>query len=444
MIPLLSILSVALSASTSFVATSEPSGAYDIISAVWCAHSLLWGILAWHIYTTGQDTLRTRWILIATLVASVIVLFPATDVLSDDAHRYRWDGWVQMHGLDPYQAAPTDSGLISLRHQSDGVSYPESINNNALRTIYPPGAQHVFAIIVRLCGTSPLGFKSGWIALCVVFVVSTVVLLWTSSRMLVLYLVVLLSPIFLLHGMMDIHVDIIMGLAVMLSFVALQRTRLSSYLASSIFGFSIALKYLPLLLLPAFARQSADSNSERLHRLLITAATIGIFYMPFMGSSVLGSLGVFTSTWQANSFLAWLGNLVFDPSITRSILMCCAAILMFGLVFVWREHVMWCCSMMVLTLMVFSPVVHAWYIALPLVLWVLAPSRTPLIWGITMCVYGTTYANYKGNGVWFDNPVALAIECIPVMIAYAIDVWSGPLLLGDQHRMVLAGSSDRE
>jgi hypothetical protein len=302
--------------------------------------------------------------------------------------------------------------------------------------------QYVFASIVRCCGTSPLGFKSGWIALCAVIIAASVIMLWSNDRMLALYLAVLLSPVYLLHGMMDIHVDIVMGLIVMLALIAMQRTGWASKLASGIYGYAITLKYLPLLLLPAFVQLRASSKKETLQRILIITATIAFLYMPFTSANVLGSLGAFTSAWQANSLLASIGNLVFDPSITRMVLMLCAAVMMLGLLIMWREHLLWCCSMIVLTLMVFSPVVHAWYIALPLMLWILAPSRTPLVWGVSMCVYGLTYANYKGNGVWYDNPVALGFEYIPVMIAFAIDVWRGPLLLSDQHGVSLTSSSD--
>lgn len=51
-----------------------------------------------------------------------------------------------------------------------------------------------------------------------------------------------------------------------------------------------------------------------------------------------------------------------------------------------------------------------------------------------MCVYSVFYTTYKGDGVWFEHPIALAIEYIPVMFALARDIQRGPLLLRDEQR----------
>lgn len=382
-------------------------------------------------------------ILLATFALSCLALFPQTDVFSDDAHRYRWDGWVATHGMDPYAASPTDSTLRLLAHTVGTVRYPESINNNTLKTIYPPAAQHVFAAIVRVCGTDPLAFKLGWITLCLAMIALTIWLLWSDLHLLSRYLVVLISPIMLLHGFLDIHVDIMMALAAMLALVLLHKGRWFALLGSSIYGISIAFKYLPILLLPVFLQRSNVDKGAFLRRATIIVTTIALTYLPFIHSDSLGSLGLFARAWQANSLLAWIGNLCMEPHITRIVLMGLAAVTMLVVLVRWRSNLMWATSLCVIILLAFSPVVHPWYLALPLVLFVIAPSRTSIVWTITMCAYAYTYTNYKGYGVWFDHPVALAIEYVPVLVALTLDVVRGPLLLGNEHRMRLRASVNR-
>ena len=72
----------------------------------------------------------------------------------------------------------------------------------------------------------------------------------------------------------------------------------------------------------------------------------------------------------------------------------------------------------------------------------IAPMRSSIVWTITMCVYGITYQMYKGNGVWFDDPIALAVEYVPVYVAFAVDIYRGPLLLGDEQRASIPTSID--
>jgi len=417
----------------------------NVESTSWYGLSSIWGLTLWYVYRFGMDNLpRVRLYLLATCISCIAILFPQTDVFSDDAHRYRWDGWVTAHGVDPYAAAPMDTSLAGLAHTAGTVRYPESINNNALKTIYPAGAQHVFAALVRLCGTHALAFKAGWIAICCSLVGLSLVLLWHNSQATVMFLLVLLSPIYLFHGFMDIHVDTLMGLVVACA-VALSMQRTYSAAVSAIMlGFAITLKYLPLMLLPALMHTAGLVGAvRRTTYLFIVLLTAVCIYIPFLGSDVLGSLGVFAAAWQANSLFAWAGNLVMQPHVTRIMLMGLAVLMMTIVIFRWRSDLLWASTLCITTLLVFSPVVHPWYLALPLIMGAVAPSRSAIVWTITICTYAYTYTSYKGNGEWFEHPIALGIEFVPVLIAYAVDVGRGPLLLGNKQRVRRTAGVDR-
>lgn len=418
----------------------------NVESTSWYGLSAIWGLLLWYIYRQQLDSMpRVRMYLLATCIACIAVLFPQTDVFSDDAHRYRWDGWVSAHGIDPYSGAPVDASFEHLAHRADHVRYPESINNNTLKTIYPPGAQHVFALLVRVCGTHPIAFKAGWLAICCSLVAGTLVLLWHRPQAVVMFLLVLLSPIYLLHGFMDIHVDTLMGLVVICSIALCTHGHAAGSLGAAFLGFAITLKYLPVVLLAAAMRSATLATTiSRMRYLLIVLATVTAIYAPFYGSDVLGSLGVFAASWQANSLLAWAGNLVMQPYATRIMLMGLAALMVAIVMYRWRTDLLWASTLSITTLLVFSPVVHPWYLALPLMMCVVAPSRSVVVWSITVCTYAYTYTSYKGNGEWFEHPIALAIEFVPVLIAYAFDIIRGPLLLGNKQRVRGIAGADRE
>ncbi|MDH3593058.1 MAG: hypothetical protein OER88_14320, partial [Planctomycetota bacterium] len=79
----------------------------------------------------------------ATLVLAVAVLlrvpFAFTDYISNDMHRYIWEGRVRLAGHNPYVRPPDDPGLSHLR----GPQH-DDINNPDYTSIYPPVAQYLF------------------------------------------------------------------------------------------------------------------------------------------------------------------------------------------------------------------------------------------------------------------------------------------------------------
>ena len=413
------------------------------IVIIWFVLSALWGFLMWKLIHGNHTLFRTlRPVLITVWVTCAAVLFMHTDLLSDDAHRYRWDGWVAAHGLDPYSAAPTDVSLEHLAHANAGVRYPADINNNTLKTIYPPASQLVFRICVAAGGTSPLGFKAAWVGVCLVLVLLTLWLIWNNVVLSTLYLSIIASPIVLLHGFMDIHVDILMALAAALAIALLHRSTMISMAAQGLLGIAISMKYLPVVLVPHFITYNNVRLRAIIQRLAIIIAAVGVMYLPYVGSDVLGSLGVFAAAWQANSFLASIGNNVMQPASTRLALMAIAVLGLMLILMRYRSKPEWAAGLMVMLVLLCSPVVHPWYLALPLVLLLIAPMRSTIVWTITMSIYGLTYQMYKGNGVWFDNPIALALEYVPVFMAFAVDIYRGPLLLGDEQRAGVATSVD--
>ncbi len=68
-------------------------------------------------------------------------MLPTPVVLSSDLYRYFWDGRVQLAGISPYRYPPAAQVLAELR---DAEIHPR-INRPWAPTVYPPGAQMVFA-----------------------------------------------------------------------------------------------------------------------------------------------------------------------------------------------------------------------------------------------------------------------------------------------------------
>lgn len=79
------------------------------------------------------------------LVAAALRLLalPLPPTLSDDVHRYVWDGRVVLAGENPYRLAPDDPGLEPLRRR-DGALW-DRLDHRGVPTVYPPVALGAFA-----------------------------------------------------------------------------------------------------------------------------------------------------------------------------------------------------------------------------------------------------------------------------------------------------------
>jgi len=88
---------------------------------------------------------------VGTIVAIAVLLRAlllfTEPMLSDDIHRYVWDGRVQAAGINPYRYVPADEALASLR---DTAIFPKINRADYAVTAYPPVAQMFFFLATRL------------------------------------------------------------------------------------------------------------------------------------------------------------------------------------------------------------------------------------------------------------------------------------------------------
>ncbi len=97
---------------------------------------------------------RSRWsalpgasafVLVVALALRAAVL-SAPPTLSDDVHRYIWEGRVLAAGANPWRLAPDDPALAPLR---DATIHPH-VNHPGLAAIYPPLATAGFALVAAI------------------------------------------------------------------------------------------------------------------------------------------------------------------------------------------------------------------------------------------------------------------------------------------------------
>ncbi len=109
-----------------------------LVHATWFTAFYVLAGAGFALLATAATSLPLRGAIVAAVVLRLIFL-PVMPSLSDDYHRYVWDGRVQLAGINPYQYRPYEHALDRVRYAGR-----DRINHDELRTIYPPLTQAVF------------------------------------------------------------------------------------------------------------------------------------------------------------------------------------------------------------------------------------------------------------------------------------------------------------
>jgi hypothetical protein len=211
----------------------------------------------------------------------------------DDIHRYVWDGRLQRLGYNPYLVVPSDPAV-------KGLHTPETrnLNNPDLPSPYPAGAQLFFRAVTAI-HESVFTFKVAFVVcdLLIVFVLLDV--LRRNGRGAHLVLAYAWNPLLAIEAAGSGHIDIVGALLLVISVAALARRWRA--IAALTFGLAVAVKFLPIVLLPLYWKR------VRIRDVALAAAVVGLLYVPFLNRSFfnhgripLGSLGTYVQSFRFN------------------------------------------------------------------------------------------------------------------------------------------------
>lgn len=400
----------------------RPASMATTTAVAWLVMSLGWVLLAIALVKrTVPLSASSRRIVIAVALVCIGVLTPIHDVLSDDVYRYIWDGWITTHGVNPYAYAPVDDGVQWLRTQGPAGWYPDIVTFEKLKTIYPPGAEAWFALSSSIGGLDDVLWKIPTI-LCVL-------LLWAVADRWAkirgarrdMALLILLSPVVLLHGVVDAHVDIVMTTVMIAAMMLMERRRL--VWGAIVLGLAASIKLLPLVAIPMLWRKTPWLRA--LACTAIVVITLGLTYVPFLGVDLFGSLGLFAKAWSANSLVHTIASALTGPVVARRICLVLFAMLAAAVWWYHRREPVTMIAMILVALMITTPVLHPWYVIPLIALLPFATLRSSIVLCTTISMSGLIIRHYIERGVWFEHPAWLVIEFVPVFVALWIDMRRG-------------------
>jgi alpha-1,6-mannosyltransferase len=322
-----------------------------------------------------------RVVVIGLVLAAVwhVAFLQVSPGADDDIHRYVWDGRVQRLGYSPYLLVPSDPALAGLH-----TSETRSLNHPDLPSPYPPGAQLFFRFITAI-HESVFALRVALVAcdLAIVFVLLDV--LRSTQQGYHWVLAYAWHPLLAIEVAGSGHIDIVGLLLLLLSVAALARRWRS--VAALAFGLAVAVKLLPIVLLPLYWRRVRVRDGA------LAVVVVGLLYMPFLnhGRIPFGSLGTYLQSFRFNDpVFAMLGR-VMSPQAAAGL-----AVLVGFLTAIWMRRASaesssdafaWPMTASLLC----APVMYPWYLlwllpfvrsvsTLPIIIWTVSIIPTYIVW----------------------------------------------------------------
>ena len=308
----------------------------------------------------------------------------------DDIHRYVWDGRLQRLGDNPYIVVPSDPAVRGLH-----TTETRNLNNPDLPSPYPAGAQLFFRAVTAI-HESTFALKVAFVVcdFAIIFVLLDVLrrneqeaqrarmpVLGASFHLVLAYA---WNPLLAIEVAGSGHIDIVGALLLLVSFAALGRRWRT--IAAVAFGLAVAVKLLPIVLLPVYWKR------VRVRDAVFAAAVVGLLYLPFLGHGgiPIGSLVTYVQTFRFNDPLfAQLERVA--PQIAAGMPVLVGFLIAAWLrttslerspdVFVWPMAASLLCA----------PTVYPWYLlwllpflrspsTLPIVIWTVSIIPTYVVW----------------------------------------------------------------
>jgi alpha-1,6-mannosyltransferase len=297
----------------------------------------------------------------------------------DDTHRYVWDGRLQRLGYNPYLVIPDDPAAMWLH-----TPETRNMNNPDLPSPYPAGAQLFFRTVTAI-HESTFAMKVAFVICDLVIVFVLLDLLRRTRQGEHWVLAFAWHPLLATEVAGGGHIDIVGALLLLVSAAALvRRWRTVAALA---FGMAVAVKFLPIVLLPLYWKR------VRIRDAALAVVMVGLLYMPFLnhGRIPFGSLGTYVQNFHFNDPVFATLERVAPPRLVAGL-----AVLVGFLTAVWLRKSLpeWSSGVIAWPMaasLLCAPTIYPWYLlwllpflrsasTLPIMVWTVSIIPTYVVW----------------------------------------------------------------
>jgi len=286
---------------------------------------------------------------------------------------------MQRLGYNPYIVVPSDPAFAGLH-----TAETRTLNNPDVPSPYPAGAQLFFRAVTAI-HESIFALKIAFVVCDLAIVLVLLDIFRRSGEGAHWVLAYAWNPLLAIEVASSGHIDIVGALLLLVSFAALERRWRT--VAALAFGLAVAVKFLPIVLLPLYWKR------VRMRDAALAAVMVGLLYVPFLnhGRIPTGSLGTYVQSFRFNDPVFATLERVAAPQFVVGL----AVLVGFLTAIWWRrktpelspDAVAWPMAASLLC----APVVYPWYLlwllpflrsasTLPIIIWTVSIIPTYCVW----------------------------------------------------------------
>ena len=371
------------------------------------------------------------------IVCRLVFLF-AIPNLSQDFYRFIWDGRMIAKGINPYLSTPQEwmqSGNSEVVEQSRQLVEGMQSLNASHYTNYPPVSQWVYALAGILFPKSILGCVIVMRIILIFADVVTFIFLRKLLKQLKLpkhqAFWYFLNPLVIIELTGNLHFEGLMVMCLLISIYLLLKKKW--IWAAMLFGLSVSVKLLPLVLLPLFFQYFRKQEKLNIYKLIafygITFLTILITFLPFLSVELIQNFGDSVALWF-NKFefnasiyyvIRWIGfqtvgwNIIGIVGEILPIIVLFAALALSLFRKNNSEKTLFVSMLFAFSIyFLLSTTVHSWYVITPLAISIFTHYKYLLVWSFTVIL---SYSAYGING--FNEQLWLVgLEYVLVVLSF--------------------------
>jgi hypothetical protein len=322
----------------------------------------VYGLCVYWLFRGRFDGISAVYVFVPALLFRLAVLW-CEPSLSEDFYRYRWDGQVQVADHSPYDFPPGAPELQSLRDE-----YYDRINHKEFRTPYSAFAEILFHVFARI-SANVVFFKS-FLAIFDLFLLEIIRrLLQKENRSAAWLLIYAWHPLPIIEFAGSGHMDVVGICLLFFSYLLLYHRQAA--VSGIMFAAAVLTKYLPGLVLPWLVKEGK-------WKFVIAGGTAGLLLLlAYYSPDWKMFSGVFSyyKKWRFNDSLfgflyVWLGGA--EPARIAGMLF---TVLAAGFCLAAKFSFYRSAFIVFGTVILFSPVVHPWYLCWVLPFLVFHPNK---------------------------------------------------------------------
>lgn len=334
------------------------------------------------------------------LIAGLILVFSFPN-LSDDLYRFYWDGLLIQSGISPYAYLPTDVPDPSFINENKTIF--AKLNSQNYFSVYPPVCQVLFyvaALLSKNLEFFSIVMKAIFLAFhCLAHYYWKKIKKAGSGLHSLADAAYFLNPLVLVEGIGNLHFEIVM-VSFLIGFYHYYSINKWGK-AAFMFAASVAIKLLPLMLLPYLIYQV---KNQRL--ILQIIAWILLLFLPILlGFDILNlskSVDLYFRKFEFNAsiyyLLRWLGEqisgynlILFLGPILGAITMIAIIRKSYQMAGTSLAHFARLTFFAFMVFLLLSTTVHPWYIITPLFFGMILGYRSLVMWSFLIVL---SYAHY--------------------------------------------------